>query len=40
MFCVNAIAVTKDRDAKLNQLFEVLQKNNNVSTAFYIEMEI
>ena len=40
MFCVNAIAVTKDRDAKLNQLFELLQKNNNVSTAFYIEMEI
>ena len=40
MFCVNAIAVTKDRDAKLNQLFELLQKNNNAYTAFYIEMEI
>ena len=40
MFCVNAIAVSKDRDAKLNQLFELLQKKNNASTAFYIEMEI
>jgi len=40
MFCENAIAVAKDRDAKLNQLFELLQKNDNASTAFYIEMEI
>ena len=29
MFCVNAIAVSKDRDAKLNQFFELLQKDND-----------
>ena len=40
LFCGNAIADSKDRDDKLNQLFEQLKKSNNTSLAFEIEMKI
>ena len=40
LFCGNTIADSKDRDVKLNQLFEQLKKNNNTSIAFEIEMKI
>ena len=40
MFCGNTIAVSKDRDVKLNQLFEQLKKSNNASIALEIEMKI
>ena len=40
LFCGNTIADSKDRNAKLNQLFEQLTKNNNVSIALEIEMKI
>ena len=40
LFCGNAIADTKNRDDKLNQLFEQLKKSNNVSMALEIEMKI
>ena len=39
LFCVNVLAETKDRDLKLNQLFEQLKKSNNISLAFEIEMK-
>ena len=40
LFCGNTIADSKDRDDKLNQLFEQLKKSNNVSMALEIEMKI
>ena len=40
LFCGNAIAGSKDRDIKLNQLFEQLRKSNNASVAFEIENKI
>ena len=40
LFCGNTIADSKDRDVKLNQLFEQLRKSNNVSIALEIEMKI
>ena len=40
LFCGNTIADSKDRNAKLNQLFEQLTKNNNVSIVLEIEMKI
>ena len=40
LFCGNTIADTKDRDVKLNQLFEQLKQSNNASIAFEIEMKI
>ena len=40
MFCGNVLAESKDRDIRLNQLFEQLKKSNNVSLAFEIEMKI
>ena len=40
LFCGNTIADSKDRDVKLNQLFEQLKKSNNVSIALEIEMKI
>ena len=40
MFCGNVLAEYKDRDVKLNQLFEQLKKVNNAATAFEIEMKI
>ena len=40
MFCGNTIANSKDRDVKLNQLFEQLKKSNNASIALEIEMKI
>ena len=40
MFCGNVLAETKNRDLKLNQLFEQLKKSNNTSLAFEIEMKI
>ena len=40
MFCGNTIADSKDRDVKLNQLFEQLKKSNNVSIVLEIEMKI
>lgn len=40
LFFGNTIAGSKDRDIKLNQLFEQLKKNNNASVAFEIEMKI
>ena len=40
LFCGNTIADSKDRDDKLNQLFEQLKKSNNASLAFEIEMKI
>ena len=40
LFCGNTIADSKDRDVKLNQLFEQLKKSDNVSIALEIEMKI
>ena len=40
LFYGNAIAQSKDRDFKLNQLFNQLKKSNNVSIALEIEMKI
>ena len=40
LFCENTVADSKDRNAKLNQLFEQLTKNNNVSIVLEIEMKI
>ena len=40
MFCGNVFAESKDRDVRLNQLFEQLKKTNNDSMAFEIEMKI
>ena len=40
LFCGNVLAETKDRDLRLNQLFEQLKKSNNTSLAFEIEMKI
>ena len=40
MFCGNVIANTKDREIKLDQLFEQLKKSNNASVAFEVEMKI
>ena len=40
IFCGNALAESKDRDIRLNQLFEQLKKSNNASLAFEIEMKI
>ena len=40
LFCGNAIADTKDREIKLDQLFEQLKKSSNASVAFEIEMKI
>ena len=40
LFCENVIADSKDRDIKLNQLFEQLEKSDNASVAFEIEMKI
>ena len=40
LFCGNVIANTKDREIKLDQLFEKLKKSNNNSVAFEIEMKI
>ena len=39
-FCGNTITYSKDRDVKLNQLFEQLKKSNNSSIAFEIEIKI
>ena len=40
MFYGNVLAESKDRDIRLNQLFEHLKKSNNASLAFEIEMKI
>ena len=40
MSCGNVLAESKDRDVKLNQLFEQLKKSNNYSIAFEIEIKI
>ena len=40
LFCGNTIADSKNRDVKLNQLFEQLKKSNNASIALEIEMKI
>ena len=40
IFCGNALAESKDRDIRLNQLFEQLKKSNNASLAFEIENKI
>ena len=40
LFFGNAIADSKDRDVKLNQLFEQLQKSDNASIALEIEKKI
>ena len=40
LFCENTIADSKNRDVKLNQLFEQLKKSDNVSIALEIEMKI
>ena len=40
IFCGNVLAESKDRDIRLNQLFEQLKKSNNTSLAFEIEMKI
>ena len=40
LFCGNVIANTKDREIKLDQLFEQLKKSNNASVAFEVEMKI
>ena len=40
LFCENAIAEFRDRDIKLNQLFEQLKMSNNISKALEIEMKI
>ena len=40
IFCGNVLAESKDRDIRLNQLFEQLKKSNNASLAFEIEIKI
>ena len=40
LFCGNAIADSKDRDVKLNQLFKQLEKSDDASIALEIEMKI
>ena len=40
LFCGNAITDIKDREIKLDQLFELLKKSSNASVAFEIEMKI
>ena len=40
LFCGNTIADSKNKDAKLNQLFEQLKKSSNTSVAFEIELKI
>jgi len=40
LFCGNTIADCKNRDVKLNKLFEQLKKSNNVSMALDIEIKI
>ena len=40
LFCGNVLAESKNRDIRLNQLFEQLKKSNNASLAFEIEMKI
>ena len=40
LFCGNTIAVSKDRNVRLNQLFKQLKKVNNASIALEIEMKI
>ena len=40
IFYGNVFAESKDRDAKLSQLFEQLKKSNNTSIAFEIEKKI
>ena len=40
MLCGNVLAESKDRDLRLNQLFEQLKKSNNNSVAFEIENKI
>ena len=40
LFCGNTVADSKDRNTKLNQLFEQLKKSNNASIALEIEMKI
>ena len=40
IFFGNVLAESKDRDIRLNQLFEQLKKSNNASLAFEIEMKI
>jgi len=40
MFCGNIIADSKDKDVKLNHLFEQLKKNNNYTIALEIEKKI
>ena len=40
LFCENVIAESKDRNLKLNQLFEQLKKNNNYTIALEIENKI
>jgi len=40
MLCENVTAESKDRNIKLNQLFEQLKKSDNASIALEIEMKI
>ena len=40
LFCGNAVADSKNRDVKLNQLFEQLKKSNKASIALDIEIKI
>ena len=40
MLCGNVFAESKDRNVRLNQLFEQLKKSDNFSIAFEIEMKI
>mgnify|MGYP001025837912 FL=1 len=40
LFCGNGFAEFKDRDAKLNKLFEQLKKNNDASITYEIEKKI
>ena len=40
MLCGNIIADSKDRDIKLDQLFEQLKKSDDISIALEIEMKI
>ena len=40
LFCENTVADSKDRNTRLNQLFEQLKKSNKTSIALEIEMEI
>ena len=40
IFCGSILAESKDRNIRLNQLFEQLKKSNNTSLAFEIEMKI